>query len=341
MKIYMEKKERETNIELLRIVSMVLVMVVHADFKALGIPSQVEIVECPVSSFMRFFTESISIVCVNLFVLISGWFGIRFKMLRLGELLFQILFFCVIMFIILVCCGEICMSNCKIFVNDSIENYWFVWAYLILYLFAPALNCYINNATKKELELFLTLFFIFQTIFGYVILLSWFSKGYSPLSFMGLYVLGRYLHLYPNKITTQKQSVYVLVYLSMVLLTTCMTFFSSVIRMDPYKVYSYSSPIVIVGSTSLFLFFTKFSFRSKIVNWIAISCFSIYLVHCFPIIFEKVYLYQIKECFDSMNTPSFILRSFLWIVLFMVISVFLDKIRIFLWLKMRSLFVIH
>ena len=61
MKIYMEKKERESNIELLRIISMVLVMVVHADFMALGIPSQVDISDFPVSSFMRLFTESVEV----------------------------------------------------------------------------------------------------------------------------------------------------------------------------------------------------------------------------------------------------------------------------------------
>lgn len=57
--IGIKERKRQSNIELLRIVSMILVMVVHADFKALGIPSQNEIIDFPVSSFMRFFIESI------------------------------------------------------------------------------------------------------------------------------------------------------------------------------------------------------------------------------------------------------------------------------------------
>jgi hypothetical protein len=36
--------------------------------------------------------------------------------------------------------------------------------------------------------------------------------------------------------------------------------------MDIFKAYAYSSPFVIVGSVSLFLFFTKFSFKNSIIG---------------------------------------------------------------------------
>lgn len=328
----MERK-RQSNIELLRIISMILVMVVHADFKALGIPSQNEIVDFPVSSFMRFFIESISIVCVNLFILISGWFGIRFKLKRLVELLFQILFVFVILSTFLFLNGDIQSLDVDEIIKQFCEDYWFIWAYIALYLFSPALNYFVEKETKKNIALFLILFYIFQTIWGFIIPLAWFSRGYSPISFMGLYILGRYMHLYPNKYTERKQSSDLLMYLGMVLLTTSLAYFMSIIRIDPFKAYSYSSPLVIIESVYLFLFFKKMSFNSQMVNWIATSCLSVYLVHCFPMLFEWVYLYQIKEWFDSMGTIPFVTHTFLWIGFIFLLSVAIDKLRIYIWHK--------
>lgn len=338
MKIYMEKKERESNIELLRIISMVLVMVVHADFMALGIPSQVDISDFPVSSFMRLFTESVSIVCVNLFVLISGWFGIRFKLIRLGGLLFQVLFFCIVMCSIILCLGVRVSIRYSEIVKLLCEDYWFVFAYVILYLFAPALNNFVEKESKRNVEYFLFVFFFFQTIFGFIMSLSWFSNGYSPISFMGLYVLGRYLHIYPNIFIKQKQHIHILIYIGMIIATTCLAYLFFMMKVYLFKAYSYSSPFVIMGSISLFLFFTKMSFRSIIINWIGTSCFSIYLVHCFPVFFERVYLYYIKDWYINMNNPSFLIFTSLWITLLFILSVLMDKIRIAIWQKICHLF---
>ena len=81
-------KERDSNIELLRIVAMLLVMMVHANFFTLGPPSQTDINTSFVSSFMRFFCESLCIICVNVYILISGWFGINAKAKRIIEFIF-------------------------------------------------------------------------------------------------------------------------------------------------------------------------------------------------------------------------------------------------------------
>jgi len=85
-------KDRDSNIELLRIISMLLVMIVHADYLALGAPSVEEISTSYSSSFVRAYIEALSCICVNVFILISGWFGVRPKIVRLIEFVFQVLF---------------------------------------------------------------------------------------------------------------------------------------------------------------------------------------------------------------------------------------------------------
>ena len=87
------RKERDSNLELLRIIAMLLVLLVHANFLSLGAPSAGEIFYSPVSSFFRFFVEALAIICVNVFILITGWFGIRPKVSRFCALIFQVFFY--------------------------------------------------------------------------------------------------------------------------------------------------------------------------------------------------------------------------------------------------------
>lgn len=48
-------KIRESNFELLRIIAMVMVLILHADFVALGHPDSVEIQRYPIISVIRIF----------------------------------------------------------------------------------------------------------------------------------------------------------------------------------------------------------------------------------------------------------------------------------------------
>ena len=73
---------RDSNMELLRIIAMLLVMVVHADFRALCIPVFEEVQTNPFSSSFRFLTESFSIITDFVYVLLSGFYVINYKLVR-------------------------------------------------------------------------------------------------------------------------------------------------------------------------------------------------------------------------------------------------------------------
>ena len=86
-------KSRDSNIELLRILSMLLVLGLHVNYLALGKVTITDVASDPFVSLMKMELESLCIVCVNLYVLISGYFGIKIKKKSLFSLLFTILFF--------------------------------------------------------------------------------------------------------------------------------------------------------------------------------------------------------------------------------------------------------
>ena len=88
----MIEKERLSNFELLRIVAMFMVLLVHADFFSLGEPTAEECVTSPKDVIPRLLFWSLSIACVDIFVLISGWFGIKPRAKGICNFLFSVFF---------------------------------------------------------------------------------------------------------------------------------------------------------------------------------------------------------------------------------------------------------
>lgn len=328
-------KERESNIELLRIISMILVLVSHASYTSLGSPTQIEISTSFDSSFLKGLSESLSEVSVNTFVLISGWYGIKVKARRFMELFFQVIFVSVFIFLLMRLLGLTPSMN----VNEWIDlllikhkGYWFVKAYIILYLFAPVLNIFVNNVSRRQLKAFLIAFFVIQVIYGFYHYGGWYAGGYSPLSFMGLYLLARYMRLYPNQYTQFNKIVDLLLYFIISMFTAVSSLALTYIYDKGGTVlFLYSSPFVILSSVSFFLFFTKLSFHSKIVNWVAASCFAVYLVHNSPYVFQPYYINVIKQWYDTETSSYFLLNTTGLIFVFFVFSILFDKVRIWVW----------
>ena len=334
----MTKKVRQSNVELLRIIAMVLVLIVHADFKALSVPTIEDVLTMPISSFLRFLTESFSIICVNVFVLISGWFGIKFNWKKLTEFIFQVLFFGFTIYIIINIINPEKVNSIQTLFMAGPKNYWFVKSYLFLYIMSPCLNAFVEKASKNELKALLILFFSMQTAYGWATDgATWFNKGYSGISFVGLYLFARYIRLYPIKWFNHSLKFDLFVYLCYIILNTILafTFTANGHATICKKLFLYTSPFVIVASAHFLLAFTKFSFTSKTINWIAVSCFAIYLTHCNP--FISSYYYQtIRNWFQNETTLDFITYTALFLFLIFWISILADKIRIFVFDKLFS-----
>lgn len=276
---------RDSNMELLRIIAMLLVMVVHADFRALGIPVFEEVQTNPFSSSFRFLTESFSIISVNVFVLLSGWYGIKFKLDRLWEFLFQVFFFSIFLFVVYSLVNpEECLTlsgGASILLLKQ-WDYWFVKAYMGLYLFAPVINSFIENASKKQVQIFLISFYLFQTVYAWISPngAAFFQTGYSSISFIGLYMLARYIRLYPSPIWRLAYYWDLMIYIIIALFTTFVVLILVYCNISLVgHLYNYTSPLVIISAIYFFLFFTKIQLKSRFVNWIACSCFAVYLLH--------------------------------------------------------------
>ena len=182
---------------------MFLVLLFHSDFLCLGIPTEYDIKGDITSTLFRTFIESVSVVCVNIFVLISGWFGINTTFKGLVGFIFQCLYFLIGTYIITCFLGinsftATGLKGCFFLLSSS---NWFIRAYIGLYILSPVLNTFLKKSSKTELKRFLILFYIFQTIFGCTNICSFIAWGYSTFSFIGLYCLAYYIRNYVKSMT--------------------------------------------------------------------------------------------------------------------------------------------
>ena len=176
---------RQSNIELLRIISMFLVMVVHSMEGSLGRPTTEDLVHAPIDVLCRVNFETLGLVCVNVFVLISGWFGIRCSIKGAVKFIYQCLFMAIVVVAFLaIMQGPLTWTE---LIRDLIlpKNWWFVYAYFTLYILSPILNVFVEYASREMFRNTLIAFFVFQTIYGFLYSLPYFANGYSPLSFIG------------------------------------------------------------------------------------------------------------------------------------------------------------
>lgn len=330
------KNTRDSNMELLRIIAMLLIMVIHASNRALPMPDSENIVANPTSTFLQFTARGFSIMGVDIFVMLSGWYGIRLRLSRLSELLFQILFFGILCLFAkyIVMNGQLPFSLSKtiltLFILDD-SSYWFIKCYLGLCLFAPVLNAFVEHATKQQFVLTLYGLFSFQFIFGWVFeATTWIRAGYSLPFFMCLYLLARFMRVHQPKFVQLPRLTDLSIYLGSATILSVGVFLLRRYLGVGGVLYFYNSPIVILAATSLLLFFSKLSFHSQIINWLSISTLSIYLTHSSNFI-GSYYDEYIRYWFSNETRTTFLVYTTLLIVIVFFCSILIDKIRLLLW----------
>ncbi|MBQ5644481.1 MAG: acyltransferase family protein [Bacteroidaceae bacterium] len=215
--------------------------------------------------------------------------------------------------------------------------YWFVWAYIVLYIMAPMLNAFIEKSDKQTLKRFLVLFFVIQTIASIFANVGFYKAGYDPLSFIGLYLLARYFRLYKEN---SCKYIYLFIFALCVLLNTLACFLPPFIGLSNgfmFNIaYMYTNPLNIIGALSLLLFFTKLDFKSRAVNYIATSCFAVYLLHMHFCV-RGYYIDTAKELYYKFSGISYFATIITLFVAVFIVSIILDRIRIicfnYLWNK--------
>ena len=323
------KMMRQSNFELLRIISMLLVVATHVNFYSLGWPSPADYAVDPSTTISKLLFESLSICSVNVFVLISGWYGIKPSFRKFKHFLFQCFFFSFGFLFVALLLNKVQPGlpllkeiGGSLFLTD----YWFITSYILLYLLAPVLNAYLDNASQRKLLTTVACFLSFEFIYGWFFQINGFSKGYSTISFMGLYLLAGYLRRFPHSLTQLKPFAYFFVFLSCCLLNTLVCIVMLKTGHHIWRFFDYINPLVVISSVSLLLCFSKIEFYNRAINYIASSALAVYLFHQNHFIFSD-FTRIAHQLFDNNGPFMYSVCIVTYILCVFIISILIDQIR--------------
>lgn len=314
---------RNSSIELFRIIAMLLVLIVHLNgWLVGGLPKNFDFDNVTFYRVGQMIIHSFSIICVNCFIIISGFYGLKLKWKSLWKMYTLLLSIYIPLYI----AGCIYHDDFSLigFLDNilafSRESY-FIQCYLMLMFLSPFINLFIDKYGKQILIYVLVFVFIefwFDCIRNNMSL--GFNHGFSLLHFIVIYLLGRVCFLYKEEIANIKRIYCFLGYI------LCSIFLCLMYMVGIKFVWYYSNPLVIMSSFCLFFFFCNKKYSSSSINMIAQSALTIYLFHTYGVVLgfiTKIDLYILEN-----YTYSVYLISILLIICsILVICILYDWIR--------------
>lgn len=298
------KKERDANLELLRIIATVFVIILHYNNKNNGkgflyteaLPQQYQVLIC---------FEMLAICAVNIFVMLSGYFMCNSQKADAAKVLrlyIDVVFLSVFRYFL----------NCTIGSSDfsipallyaMIPLSWYVAVYSALYLLSPYLNRIIRGLPAAQfrtmLIMCLLIFSVWPSVSELITALTGFKltsmspfgtqgsgAGYTIVNFVLMYVLGAYLKMHGSKNISHRSiwsalAVYVLC--TVLLIIYSKIYFSGAV--------SYCNPLVIIQAIAIFKVFQSVEVKSKCINAIASCSFGVYLLHSYFLKYMQIERY--------------------------------------------------
>ena len=318
--------KRESGLELLRIIAMLLIVVHHVHLWG-GI------------SIATTWGQKLSELCgaggklgVNIFILISAYFMVnkKFKLTRILNTVLQATFYSLVIYALFTIFGDVeftftgfIYALFAVFYN----KWWFVTAYLMLMLLSPALNIVLHAVDKKTLGLCLLGMASFTILFPYVSKILTDEIIETPyftdiFFFSELYFIGGYIKLYGLNLKKRWVALITFVVLCFGLLVTYTG------RLGGWREMGWQQGSLtnFVCAVGLLLIFKDFKFQSRVINTIASTTFGIYLIH------ENIYMrgweYAFcRETFFAGVTSSALMFLLLTVTVF-VFSAVIDFIRL-------------
>ena len=260
----MNPNNRNSSIELLRIICMYFVLIGHIFFH--GAHSKV-----PNANYILAFGISI-----NVFMLISGYYGIRLKIKSLLNMVGMVMFYAVVstglnyLFM-----GRVHLLGAisGLFPVSHNAYYWFATCYIFLMLFSPLVNKGLEGLNQKQFLWILVSLIYMNCISGWLFRNDYInSTGFTTMQLIFMYVIG-----YACKRLEIPMRIGIKPLIIIYLITAVLSIIQGQI---PYirGLGLYNNPLNVLKSIAIFCIFLKFNIHSKWVNQVAKCVFACYLI---------------------------------------------------------------
>lgn len=329
-------KNRQSSLELLRIISMITIISLHyvVNSGLMGLYDYNSITGNMI--FLQFFS-SIGKAGVNVFILISCYFMCTSKLTwkRVLKLFLEIEFYSIIIFIIFSITGytEFNLANAARTVLTVVYtlNVSFTGSFMVFYLLIPFLNRTLKSFSKNaHRNLCAILIFIFTIIPTFFKNDTWNYIGW----FVTIYYIASYIRLYPSKYTEEKKYSLVTLIISFGLI------FSSIIFVDyvgkkfgftnAYYMCSDSNKLLAVTcAVSAFLLFKNINMGyRKWINIIASTTFGVYLIHTRGEAMRNFLWKDLLKNVDFYGSNILPVHAIVSVILIFIVCSVIDYIRI-------------
>lgn len=330
-------KQRNSSIELLRIISMAMIVFYHFAFygEFAWNPTDVTL-----SQMWCKFISMGGKVGVNVFLLISGYYLVSDnsdKVINIGKVLKiwgQLLFYSVVIYVIAGVTG-ISSFGIKSLIGAilpvTFEQWWFASGYFVLYLLHPFINKLLNSISKAQYRKLLVLLVICWSVIPTVTNRSF--QGSVLSWFITVYIIAGYIRLHGlnPKFKTGH-------YFVMWLVCTALTYLSGIAftvlgvkwpklaeRFD--YLYWQEKITTLLISISLFMVFATLQMKChKWINVIASGTFAVYLIHDHDTV--RTFLWH--DLFQNrlyQNSPFIVVYSVLAVLAVFIVCVLIDFVR--------------
>lgn len=349
-------KKRNANMELLRMISIFMVIILHALGKGNCLVNTA--LDHSANALIAWFIEILSISAVNIFVLISGYFLVDagFKLRRLIELVLEAVFYGI--FGLLVCAALGIDFGMQIntyfmlltFLPIHMDVFWFVTIYILIYILQPILSAGIKALSKKQFGTVIIFLLIYTCLVKSFLPFKMETDmaGYDLIWFLTVFLIGAYFKLFGFKhLKDSKKGILVffgatiVVFLEQLALDYAIT---NLGRLEFLKdcYIAYNNVFVILQAVGIFAFFVNKKpmgeKAGKVICFLSPMTLGVYLAHenlCFRYQWQKW-----LGIYDSICEPTymFLLKLIGGAIVVYVCGTVIDYLRIQLFKVVGKLF---
>lgn len=327
----MEKRERNSAIELLRVATIILIIFHH--FNIHGIWGGQDIFSPSWQLFVSCMTGWGGNVGNEIFMIITGYFMITGKVhwKRIVMLLLTMFFYSWIIagFFYGVMDWPLTVKEISKYAIPIWSGVnWFICCYLIFMCFVPFVNPLLRRMTQKQ-----HLGFILLNYVMFMLIPRFSGETYLSgrfIQFLVMYALGGYIRLYENELQHVRNHDIVFwkygILVCLAILGVASLFPASLGRWGLYsRILFLIEPFMAVSCFMIALCHKPFS--SKITNGIAGSVLGIYLIHEHPLVKHFIWMvwYPNLDYLDTWYFPLFMIGK---VVLVFLVCLGIDQLRL-------------
>lgn len=290
---------RKYNIDLLKIVLAIMIVMNHS------IGHGIKNIDYSIyenNKIMLDIIWSFTNPAVNIFFLISGYFGIKRTKKSGLTLLDNMLIIGFILGMISLFLGTMGLIDLIKSIVFPWSSWWFMTAYMIIWVLSPYINFSIETLSDNQLRKFIITLLLITLLQGFVFNGFLWGDGFSFSHCVTMYMVGRYLSRLDISIIPKKRF---LIFIYIITTVLECTLYELGLSMNASgiveRISSYACPIVIAQSLSLFLFFSKCDIKlidnigkGKIFSLLKSSVLIVYLITDFGGIKKYIYIPLVK-----------------------------------------------